>query len=90
MLKQQAANREHRTVPYWEWRKSETDDVVAVLLAVTPVDTACEIPTSLHDAAAIATALMTQRHRWAINKRRHVKLLLNINAWAAHLELLAH
>lgn len=88
MLRQQASNREHRIVPYWEWRKSKTDDVVAVLLAATPVDTACEIPTSLHDAAATATALMTQRHHWATNKQ--CQLLLNVDAWAGHLELLAH
>lgn len=48
------------------------DDVVAVLLAVTPIDTACEIPTSLYDAAATATTLMTQRHHWVTNKQRHV------------------
>lgn len=90
MLKQQAANREHCIVPYWEWRKSKTDDVVAVLLAVTPVDTAREIPTSLHDTAATATTLMTQRHHWVTNKQCHVKLPLNVDARAGHFELLAH
>lgn len=89
MLKQQAANRELLIVPNWEWWKSKTDDV-AVFLAVTSVDTACEIPTSLHDAAATATTLMTQKHHWVTNKQCHVKLLLNVDAWVGHLELLAH